>query len=91
MRLMSSASWERIFTTIRNLFHTFTFYILKSVYLYCSREFFLKINIFLFFSTWFKNSTNLLDMYEQLDIHLTKLLYLTKLLDMCKLGFGYYY
>ncbi len=34
---MSSTCWERIFTTIRNLFHTFMFYILKSTYLYCSQ------------------------------------------------------
>ncbi len=47
MRLMSSNSWERIFTTIRNLFHTFMFYILKSAYLYYSRGFFL--NKFFFF------------------------------------------
>ncbi len=32
--------WERIFTTIRNVFHTFMFYILKSAYLYSSRGFF---------------------------------------------------
>ncbi len=42
---MSSTSWERIFPTIRNLFHTFMFYIFKSAYLYRSRWFFL-INIF---------------------------------------------
>ncbi len=47
MRLMSFTSWERIFTTIRDLSHTFMFYILKFAYLYRSRGFFL-INIFLF-------------------------------------------
>ncbi len=46
MRLMSSTSWEGIFTTIRNLFHTFMFYILKSEYLYRSRGFFLKLIFF---------------------------------------------
>ncbi len=40
---MSSTSWEKIFTTIRNLFHTFMFYILKFTYLYHSRAFFLII------------------------------------------------
>ncbi len=49
MRLMSSTSRERIFTTIRNLFHTFMFYILKSAYLYRSRGLFFLINIFYFF------------------------------------------
>ncbi len=48
MRLTSSTNWERIFTTIRNLFHTFMFYILKSAYLYPSRDFFFKINIFFY-------------------------------------------
>ncbi len=49
MRLMSSTSWERIFTTVSNLFRTFMFYILKSAYLYRShsRGFF-KNHIFLF-------------------------------------------
>ncbi len=37
---MSSTRWEGIFTTIRNLFHTFMFYILKSAYLYRSQGFF---------------------------------------------------
>ncbi len=46
MRLMSSACWEGIFTTIRNLFHTFMFYILKSTYLYHSRGYFFLNNYF---------------------------------------------
>ncbi len=46
MRLMSSTCWEGIFTTTRNVFHTFMFYILKSTYLYRSRIFFLN-NYFL--------------------------------------------
>ncbi len=37
---MSSTSWKRIFTTIRNLFHTSMFHILKSAYLYRSQGFF---------------------------------------------------
>ncbi len=48
MRLMGSASRERIFTTVRNLFHTFMFYTLKSAYLYRSRGFFLIIIFFLY-------------------------------------------
>ncbi len=47
MRLMSSTSWEGIFTTIRNLFHIFMFYILKSTYLYRSRGYFFIHLIFL--------------------------------------------
>ncbi len=50
MRLMSSTSWERVFTTIKNLFHTFLFYILKSAYLYRSRGFF----FFSYFLKYFK-------------------------------------
>ncbi len=42
MRLMSSTSWEEIFTTIRNLFHIFMFYILNSTYLYRNRGYFFK-------------------------------------------------
>ncbi len=53
MRLISSTSWEGIFTYIRNLFHTFMFYIFKSTYLYCSRVF-LKNNYFFTINThWF--------------------------------------
>ncbi len=43
---MSSTSWEGIFTTIRNLFHIFMFYFLKSTYLYRSRGYFFKNNYF---------------------------------------------
>ncbi len=46
MRLVSSTSWEGIFTTITNLFHIFMFYILKSTYLYPSWGYFLKNNYF---------------------------------------------
>ncbi len=42
MRLMSSTRWEGMFTTIRNLFHTFMLYILKSAYLYRGDFFFNK-------------------------------------------------
>ncbi len=46
MRLMSSTSWERIFTTIRGLFHGSMFYILKFTYLYRSRGFLFLIIFF---------------------------------------------
>ncbi len=55
MRLMSSTSWEGIFTTIRNLFHTFMFYILKSTYLYRSRGWGLIIFFSSLISTFLKN------------------------------------
>ncbi len=40
MRLLRFTSWEGIFPTIRNLFHIFMFYILKSTNLYRSGCFF---------------------------------------------------
>ncbi len=51
MRLMSSTSWEGIFTTIWNLFHTFMFYIFKFTYLYHSRFF-----LIIFFSSLFSKA-----------------------------------
>ncbi len=48
---MSSTSWEGIFTTLRNLFHIFMFYILKSTYLYRSGDYFFKNNFFFVFLT----------------------------------------
>ncbi len=52
--MMSSTSWEGIFTTIRNLFHTFMFYILKSTHLYRNGFFvvFFLIIFFFFENDW---------------------------------------
>ncbi len=61
MRLMSSTCWEGIFTTIRNLFYIFMFYILKSTYLYRIRGYYYFFKIIIFFipilhliSPWFR-------------------------------------
>ncbi len=54
MRLMSFTCWEGIFATIRNLFHIFMFYILKSTCLYRSRNYFFLGNIF----NIFRNGTS---------------------------------
>ncbi len=59
MRLMSSTCWEGISTTIRNLFHTFMFCILKSTYLYRSRGYFFLNNYFFFTSDVWRKLTPL--------------------------------
>ncbi len=56
MRLMSSTSWEGIFTAIRNLFHIFMFYILTSTYLYHSRGYFFKNNFFVCVCVCYRSS-----------------------------------
>ncbi len=60
MRLMSSTSWEGIFTTMRNLFHTFMFYILKFTYLYHSQGFFLIIIFFPNYPKYFLKSYSII-------------------------------
>ncbi len=51
MRLMSSTCREGIFTTIRNLFHTFMFYFLKSAYLTVVGNFFFNKYFFFYLFT----------------------------------------